>query len=312
MARLRLVFMGTPEFAVPAFEALIEAGHDVVSAYTQPPRPAGRKGKLARSAIHEAAEAHGIAVRHPARLKGEVESREFAALGADVAVVAAYGLILPKPILAAPRLGCVNIHASLLPRWRGASPIQHAILAGDAETGITIMQMDEGLDTGPILMQEAIPIPPTATAAGMHDLLAWAGARLIVPALDGLADGTLTPRPQPDEGATYAPRLTREDGELDWSQPAEALWRRVRAFDPWPGAWFRDKGERIKVLAAGLAPDAKGAPGTVLPDPEFGALVVACGSGALRVTHLQREGKPARDAADFLRGFPLPAGTVLG
>ncbi len=305
MARLRLVFMGTPEFAVPALDALAEAGHDIACAYTQPPRPAGRKGRLTRSAVHDAAEVRGIAVRHPARLKGEAEQREFAALNADVAVVAAYGLILPQAVLDAPRLGCVNIHASLLPRWRGASPIQHAILAGDAETGITIMQMDAGLDTGPILMQEAIPIPPTATAAGMHDLLAYLGAQLIGPALDGLDLGTLTSRPQPEDGATYAPRLTREDGALDWTQPAEALWRRVRAFDPWPGAWFSHKGERIKVLAAGLVTDAAGAPGTVLADPDFGALVVACGAGALRITHLQREGKPARDAADFLRGFPL-------
>ncbi len=312
MARLRLVFMGTPEFAVPALEALIAAGHEIVCAYTQPPRPAGRKGRLTRSAVHDAAEAHGIVVRTPVRLKAPEDQAAFAALGADAALVAAYGLILPKPVLAAPRLGCVNIHASLLPRWRGASPIQHAILAGDAETGITIMQMDEGLDTGPILMQDRLPIPPTATAAGLHDLLAWMGARLIVPALDGLARGTLKPRPQPAEGATYAPRLTREDGALDFTRPAEEVYRRVRAFDPWPGAWFVHGGERIKVLAAGLVPDAEAAPGTVLADPQFGALVIACGEGGLRVTHLQREGKPARDAADFLRGYPLPPGTRFG
>ncbi len=312
MARLRLVFMGTPEFAVPAFEALAGAGHDIACAYTQPPRPAGRRGRLTRSAIHEAAEARGVPVRTPARLKAAEEQAAFAALGADAAVVAAYGLILPPAILAAPRLGCVNIHASLLPRWRGASPIQHAVLAGDAETGITIMQMDAGLDTGPILLQEAIPIPPTATAAGMHDLLAFLGAQMIGPALDGLAAGTLVARTQPAEGATYAPRLTREDGALDFSRTAEEVHRRVRAFDPWPGAWFVHKGERIKVLAAGLVPDARAAPGTVLADPEFGALVVACGTGALRITHVQREGKPARAAADFLRGYPLPPGTVLG
>ena len=300
--------MGTPDFAVPALGALHQAGHEILAAYTQPPRPAGRGYAEQRSAVHERAVRLQIPVRHPATLKNAEVQREFAALGADVAVVVAYGLILPRPILDAPRLGCVNIHASLLPRWRGAAPIQHAILAGDAETGITIMQMDEGLDTGPMLMQESIPIPPTATASGMHDLLAWAGGRMIVAALGGLAAGTLQPTPQPAAGATYAKKLTRDDGRLDWREPADALLRRVHAFDPWPGAWFEAKGERIKVLAAGLsAKDGKAAPGTVLDD----APRIQCGMGALVLTHLQRPGKAAMEAGDFLRGFPLPPGTVL-
>jgi methionyl-tRNA formyltransferase len=308
MARLRLAFMGTPDFALPALDALHAAGHDIVAVYTQPPRPAGRGHAEQRSPVHERAVQLGIPVRHPATLKDEAVQHEFAALALDVAVVVAYGLILPKPILAAPRLGCLNIHASLLPRWRGAAPIQHAILAGDAETGVTIMQMDEGLDTGPMLLREAIPIPPTATASGLHDLLAWAGGRLIVAALDGLAAGTLAPTPQPADGATYAKKLTREDGRLDWREPAATLLRRVHAFDPWPGAWFEAKGERIKVLAAGLVPDApKAAPGTVLDD----APTIACGEGALVLTHLQRPGRAAMEARDLLRGFPLPRGTVL-
>jgi methionyl-tRNA formyltransferase len=308
MARLRVVFMGTPEFAVPALDALREAGHDILAVYTQPPRPAGRGHAEQRSNVHERAVRLQIPVRHPATLKDAAAQRDFAALNADVAVIVAYGLILPKPILEAPRLGCVNIHASLLPRWRGAAPIQNAILAGDAETGITIMQMDEGLDAGPILMQESIPIPPTATASGMHDLLAWAGGRMIVAALEGLAGGTLKPKPQPSEGAIYAKKLTREDGRLDWREPADALLRRVRAFDPWPGAWFEAKGERIKVLAAGLsAAGGKAKPGTVLD----GVPTIKCGTGALVLTHLQRPGRAAMEAGDFLRGFPLPPGTIL-
>ena len=308
MAKLRVVFMGTPEFALAALDAIHAAGHDIACVYTQPPRPAGRGGHEQRSEVHERALALGVPVRHPTTLKTAEAQQEFAALRADVAVVVAYGLILPKPILDAPRLGCLNIHASLLPRWRGAAPIQHAILAGDAETGITIMRMDEGLDTGAMLMREAIPIPPTATAAGMHDLLAWAGARMIVAALDALAAGQLTATPQPSEGATYAKKLTREDGRLDWREPAIALLRRIHAFDPWPGAWFEAKGERIKILAAGLAADGrKAAPGTVLDD----APTIACGAGALVLTHLQRPGRAAMEAGDFLRGFPLPPGTVL-
>jgi methionyl-tRNA formyltransferase len=304
--------MGTPDFAVPSLDALVGAGHEVACVYTQPPRPAGRGRRVQRSAVHEAALAHKLAVCTPATLKDAATQAEFAALRADACVVVAYGLILPKPILEAPRLGCVNVHASLLPRWRGAAPIQRALLAGDRETGVTIMRMDQGLDTGPILAQEPIPIPPTATASGMHDLLAWAGARLLVPTLEAFAAGKIVPRPQPAVGATYAKKLTREDGALDWREPAEALARRVRALEPWPGAWFEAKGERVKVLAAGYALDRpKAGPGTVLDGGPERVLAVACGQGALRITHVQRPGRAAMEASEFLRGFALPPGTVL-
>jgi methionyl-tRNA formyltransferase len=308
MSRLRVVFMGTPEFAVAALEALAGAGHEVVCAYTQPPRPAGRGHKEQPSPVHRFAEAHGIEVRHPKTLRNEEAQAAFAALGADVAVVAAYGLILPAPVLAAPRLGCVNIHASLLPRWRGAAPIQRAILAGDAETGVTIMQMDEGLDTGPMLLRGTVPIGPATTAGTLHDALAALGASLIVDALAELASGTLAPVPQPDEGATYAAKLDRAEAKLDWSEDAVSLERRIRAFDPWPGTWFERNGERIRVLAAAVASGRTGAvPGTVLD----GAATVACGSGALRLLRLQRPGKSAMDADLFLRGYDLAPGTVL-
>jgi methionyl-tRNA formyltransferase len=302
---MRIVYMGTPDFAVPALVRLIEARHDIACVYTQPPRPAGRGGREQMSPVHQEALRRGLTVRHPASLKSESAQQEFAALNADVAVVAAYGLILPKPVLAAPRLGCINIHASLLPRWRGAAPIQHAILAGDTETGVTIMQMDEGLDTGPMILQEKIPIGPATTGQSLHDALAELGAQLIVPALDRVAAGAKPP-PQPD-GATYAPKLTREDGRLDWRRPAAMLERQVRAFDPWPGAWFEHRGERFKVLRAYVAPGHAGAaPGTVLAD-----LTVACGEGALNIASIQRAGKAAMSAADFLRGYSIAPGTVL-
>ena len=306
---MRLVFMGTPDFAVPALAALSRAGHEILCVFTQPPRPAGRGQREQRSPVHEFAAGRGWTVRSPASLKSAAAQREFAGLGADAAVVAAYGLILPKAVLAAPKHGCLNIHASLLPRWRGAAPIQRALLAGDAETGITIMQMDEGLDTGAILLQEATPIGPDDTGAALHDRLAEMGARLIVAALPAVAAGTLVPRPQPATGVTHAPKLTREEGRLDWRRPATELERQVRAFDPWPGAWFETRGERIKVLSAtSVAIDTAAAPGTVLD----AAPAVACRGGALRLRRLQRAGKAALDAADFLRGFPLPPGTVLG
>jgi methionyl-tRNA formyltransferase len=306
---MRLVFMGTPDFAVPALDALLAAGHSVAAVYTQPPRPAGRGQREQISPVHACANAHGLPVRTPASLKSEAVQKEFADLQADAAVVAAYGLILPKPVLAAPRLGCLNIHASLLPRWRGAAPIHRAILAGDAETGITIMQMDAGLDTGAMLLQEATPIGADDSAQTLHDRLAEIGGRLIVAALERLQAGALAARPQPGEGVTYAAKLTREEGRLDWSRPAATLERQVRAFDPWPGAWFEHRGERIKVLAARTATVPAGrAPGTVLDPP----LLIACGEGALQLLRLQRAGKAALDAGDFLRGFPLPAGTVLG
>jgi len=308
-ARLRLAFLGTPRFAVSTLDALVAAGHDVVRVYSQPPRPAGRGQKERRSDVHERANALGLVVATPKSLKDPAEQTAFAALGLDVAVVVAYGLILPKPILDAPRLGCVNVHASLLPRWRGAAPIQRAILAGDAETGVTIMRMDEGLDTGAMLLEERMAIGPDDTAETLHDTLAALGAKLVVPALDGLAAGTLSARPQPAEGVTYASKLTRAEGRLDWSKAAAALARQVRAFAPWPGAWFDHGNEQIKVLAAeAVAGKQDAAPGTVLDD----VLTVACGKGALRLSRLQRPGRGPMDAASLLRGFALPRGTRLG
>jgi methionyl-tRNA formyltransferase len=304
---MRVVYMGTPEFAVPALVRLIEDGHDIVAVYTQPPRPAGRGQRDQPSPVHREALRRGIPVRTPTSLRSDAAQRDFAALAADVGVVAAYGLILPKAILAAPRHGCLNIHASLLPRWRGAAPIQRAILAGDDKTGITIMQMDEGLDTGPMLLQATAPIGPQTTAASLHDALAALGAQAIADALARLAKGGLRPTPQPDEGVTYAAKLKREEGRLDWRQPAAALERQVRAFDPWPGAWFECAGERIKVLRAAVAPGRAVPAGTVLGP----GLIVACGRDALALLRLQRPGREAMDADAFLRGFPVPAGTVL-
>ena len=301
---LDLVFIGTPDFAATILSALIAAGHRVMAAYSQPPRPTGRGHRLQRSPVQELAEQHGIAVRCPASLRDPAVQAEFAALGAEVAVVAAYGLILPQPVLNAPRRGCLNVHASLLPRWRGAAPIQRAILAGDRETGVTIMQMDEGLDTGAMLLQQAAPIGPQTTAGGLTETLAALGGRLIVEALGRL--DALTPQPQPEAGVTYAKKLSREEARLDWHATASRLERQVRAFDPWPGAFFALGDERIRVLAAAVE-TRRGRPGTVLDD----RLTIACGEGALRPTRLQRAGRGAMDAAEFLRGFAIPAGTVL-
>jgi methionyl-tRNA formyltransferase len=301
---VRLAFMGSPDFAVPALRALAAAGHEVAAVYCQPPRPAGRGHRVQPSPVHAAAEALGLPVRTPARLRRDAaEHAAFAALDLDAAVVAAYGLILPAPMLSAPRRGCLNIHASLLPRLRGAAPIQAAILAGDAESGVTIMQMDEGLDTGPMLLREAVPLGPRATAGWLHDELAALGARLI---LCALAENP-APTPQPEQGASYAPKLAREDGKLDWAQDAAVLDRRVRALNPWPGTFTTLDGAALKVLAA--EPEtAAGPPGTVLDD----ALLVAAGVGALRLTRIQAPGRAALDTAAFLRGHPVPRGTVLG
>jgi methionyl-tRNA formyltransferase len=286
--------MGSPEFAVPALRALHAAGHDIARVYSQPPRPAGRGHKVTLSPVHAAADALGLPVRTPARLKRDAaEHAAFAALDLDAAVVAAYGLILPPDMLDAPRLGCINVHASLLPRWRGAAPIQAAILAGDTETGITIMRMDAGLDTGPMLLRETVPIGARTTTSELHDALAACGARLIVQAL---AD---PPRavPQPEAGATYAARLTKADGKLDWTRDADALDRQVRALNPWPGTYSSLGDETIKILAAHPCRGG-GAPGQIL-DADF---TVACGTGALRIERVQRAGRPAVAGADFLRG----------
>ena len=301
---MRLAFMGSPDFAVPALRALHAAGHDIAAVYCQPPRPAGRGHAVRRCPVHEAADALSFPVRTPARLRKETtEHAAFAELGLDVAVVCAYGLILPAPMLAAPRRGCLNIHASLLPRWRGAAPIQAAILAGDTVTGITVMQMDEGLDTGAMLLREAVPITPTTDATALHDMLAAIGARLILRVLEAAP----APVPQPNEGATYAPKLAREDGWIDWAQDAAVLDRRVRALNPWPGTTARAGDDILKILAA--HPEAgTGVPGTTLDD----RLLVACGAGALRLTRVQSPGRAALDADTFLRGHPIAAGAKLG
>jgi methionyl-tRNA formyltransferase len=308
MTPLRLAFMGSPDFALPSLRALAAAGHEIAAVYAQPPRPAGRGHKERPGPVHALALARGWPARTPASFKDPAEQAAFAALDLDVAVVVAYGLILPPPVLASPRLGCVNVHASRLPRWRGAAPIQRAILAGDVQTGVTIMAVDEGLDSGPMLLDEAVPIGAQETAGTLHDKLAELGARLIVTALEGLAAGTLSARPQPEDGVTYAAKLQRGEGRLDWRRPAVELERAVRAFSPWPGAEFEANASRIKVLAAEVAADAPGAaPGTVLDD----RLTVACGDGALRLLRVQRAGKVALDAEAFLRGFELAPGTRL-
>jgi methionyl-tRNA formyltransferase len=301
---MRLAFMGSPDFAVPALRGLHQAGHEIAAVYCQPPRPAGRGHAVHRCRVHVAADELGLPVRTPSRLRTDMaEQAAFAALDLDVAVVAAYGLILPQAMLEAPRRGCLNIHASLLPRWRGASPIQAAILAGDAETGITIMQMDTGLDTGPMLLRQAIPITPATTAATLHDPLADLGASLILQALATPPD----PTPQPDTTPTYASKLGREDGRIDWSQSAAAIDRRIRAFDPWPGTFTTLAGVAIKILSARPV-QAAGAAGTVLDL----ALTVACGDQALKLTRVQLPGRAALDADAFLRGHPVPPGTSLG
>jgi len=301
---MRVIFMGTPDFAVPALRALAAAGHDICAAYTQPPRPGGRRGReLTPTPVHRAAEELGIEVRHPASLKGADEQAEFAALGADVAVVAAYGLILPQAVLDAPQHGCLNLHASLLPRWRGAAPIQRAILAGDERTGVCIMQMEAGLDTGPVRAGHEVAVA-TKNAGQLTDELAQSGAALIVCVLADIA--AFPPVPQPAEGVTYARKLDKAETRIDWSMAAEMVLRQIRAFAPAPGAWCEIAGERCKVLEAEAA-DASGAPGEVLDDQ----LTIACGSGAIRPTVLQRAGKPAMARADLLRGWVVAAGARL-
>lgn len=302
----RIAYMGTPDFSVGALAALIEAGHEVACVYSQPPRPAGRGKKDRPSPVHEFAAERGIEVRHPETLRDEAEQAAFAALDLDLAVVAAYGLILPKAILEAPRHGCLNIHASLLPRWRGAAPIQRAILAGDRISGVTIMRMDEGLDTGPMLLRESVTIGPKTNAGRLHDDLAAMGARMIVEALAKLEAGKLQETPQPDEGLTYAAKIDKAETRIDWTGPAAAIERRLRAFAPVPGAWFELDGERIRALAGTLVAGS-GKPGTALDD----SLTVACGEGAIRLELVQRAGKGAMDTAAFLRGRPVSKGTVL-
>jgi methionyl-tRNA formyltransferase len=304
--RLRLAFMGTPDFAVPSLAALIEVGHEIAAVYTQPPRPAGRGHRERPSPAAECALARGIETRWPTSLREPGVQRAFAELRLDAAVVVAYGLLLPKSILDAPRLGCINLHASLLPRWRGAAPIERAIQAGDAETGLTLMQMEEGLDTGPILAAERIQIGPDETGGSLTLKLAARGGELLPGWMAQVAQARLTPRPQPPDGVTYAAKLTRSEARLDWTKSADALERQVRAFDPWPGSWFLFGEERIKVMKARLAAGG-GAPGTVLGP----GLTVACGAGALRLVQVQRPGRAPMSDEALLRGFAIPPRTVL-
>jgi methionyl-tRNA formyltransferase len=299
---MRIIFMGSPDFAVPSLNALVEAGHEVVAVYSQPPRPAGRGKGERKTAVHERAQALGIEVRTPRTLRNEEEQARFRALDADLAVVAAYGLILPKPILEAPRGGCVNVHASLLPRWRGAAPIQRAILAGDEVSGVTIMQMDEGLDTGPMLLKRKLDIRGK-NAGQVTEELANLGAEALV---EWLNEPTPA-EPQPTEGSTYASKIDKAETRIDWTQHAVEIERQVRAFDPVPGAWFDANGERIKLLEAAVGADASGTPGEVLDD----CLNIACGEGYIRPLGVQRAGRGAMTAGELLRGFPIPKGTIL-
>ena len=307
MHKLRIVFMGTPDFAVPALSSLHQAGHEILAVYCQAPKPAGRGHKVQKTPVHIFAEDIGVPVHTPKSLRNEDEQKTLAGLAPDVIVVAAYGLILPQAVLDIPRLGCVNIHGSLLPRWRGAAPIHRSILAGDTETGITIMMMEAGLDTGPMLLKGTLPITRETSAQSLHDAMSCLGGRLIVDALEGLAQGTLHAEPQPEAGVTYADKLKREDGIIDWSKSAVEIERQVRALNPWPSTFFTLKGEVIKVLHAEIIPSVKARSGTLV-DTHF---TVACGEGALRLLKVQRAGKGPTDGAALLRGLRLDIGALL-
>ncbi len=305
---LRIIFMGTPEFSVPALHALHKAGYQIVAVYSQPPRPSGRGHKVVKGAVHQAAEELHIPVYTPVSLKNPDVIAEFKALKPDVAVVSVYGLILPVDILEAPRYGCINIHASLLPRWRGAAPIHRAILAGDKQTGVTIMQMDKGLDTGDMLLQDIVPITMTTTTSELFTRLSIMGSHLLLQVLQDMQKGNLQPQVQPEQGVTYANKLTREEGELSWFEDAHVLERKVRALNPWPGVWFSYKGERIKVLEAEVAKlTVHGKPGDVLDD----LLTIACGVEALRLNRLQKSGGKVLSAREFINGNPIKLGDHL-
>lgn len=297
---MRIAFMGTPDFAVAALDALVAAGHDVACVWTRAPRPSGRGQKLRPSAVHARAQALGLPIRHPAHFRDPVEQLALAACNVDVAVVVAYGLILPQKVLDTPRHGCLNIHASLLPRWRGAAPIQRAIMAGDATTGVSIMQMEEGLDTGPVLLTRETPITEDDTASDLHDRLAAIGAEAITDALARLP--ALTPTPQDDSRATYAEKVTKDESRTDWTRPAAEVARHIRGLSPFPGAWCMAGKDRLKLLRA-QETTGQGAPGAVLShDP----LIIACGEGAVEISELQRPGRRAMKVADALRGYALP------
>jgi methionyl-tRNA formyltransferase len=304
---LRLAFLGTPPFAVPTLDAIVAAGHEVAAVYSQPPRPSGRGHKAQASAVQLAAERHGNIVRTPVSLKGADEQAAFAALRLDAAVVVAYGLLLPKAVLAAPRLGCFNLHASLLPRWRGAAPIHRAIMAGDGETGVMVMRMEEGLDTGPVLATLRTAIDDRTTTGALQTLLAREGAQLMVTALAQLQCGEAREAVQAGEGVTYAKKILAEEARIDWSKPASVVLRHVHGLNPAPGAWTMAGEARLKILRVTRVP-GEGVPGTVIGAP----LVVACGEGALAIEELQRAGRGAQGVADFLRGFPIVAGAKFG
>ncbi|SFZ86405.1 methionyl-tRNA formyltransferase [Devosia enhydra] len=307
---MRIIFMGTPDFAVPTLTEIVSAGHEVVAAYTRAPKPAGRGQAERRSPVHEAAEGFGIPVFTPKSLKGEAEQLVFASHGADLAVVVAYGLLLPKAILEAPTLGCLNLHGSLLPRWRGAAPIQRAVMAGDARTGVMVMKMDEGLDTGPVGLVDEMPIGPDETAGEVHDKMMLVGADLMGRALAAIERGSLDFSPQAEAGVTYAKKIEKAEARIDWSLSAEAVHNHIRGLSPFPGAWFEVETasgrQRVKALRSTLA-QGQGLPGAVLPGP---GLVIACGSGAVRLVSVQREGRGAMDAEAFLRGLPARPETV--
>lgn len=303
---LRIAFMGSPEFAVPTLEAIIAAGHNVVCVYSQPPRPAGRGKELRSTAVHGVAEKRGIPVRTPVNFKAEEDRAAFAALNLDVAVVVAYGLLLPKAILDAPRLGCFNLHGSILPRWRGAAPIHRAVMAGDKIAGVQVMKMDVGLDTGPVMLTATTPVTEDDTMGDIHDRLSLAGAELMVEGLARLEAGTAVLMEQSAEGVTYAAKVSPEEARIDWKLPASEVAARIRGMSPFPGAWFEHEGQRIKVLHA-RATDGAGEPGVVLDD----ALKIACGDGAVRLTRLQRAGKGLVTAEDFQRGKSIARGQKL-
>ena len=305
-SNLRIAFMGTPDFSCTVLKALLQSDHDVVCVYSQPPRKAGRGKSLRPTAVHQLAEENGIEVRTPISLKSEEIQEQFSALNVDVAIVVAYGLLLPKAVLDAPKFGCLNLHASLLPRWRGAAPIQRAIMAGDAETGVGIMQMAEGLDTGDVLADARLPIGPEATAGTLHDELAEVGAKLMVETIGLLKSGNIHPKVQPDDGITYAKKIDKAEAIIDWSRSAEELSCHIRGLSPFPGAYFEKEGTRVKILNATVASD-QGEAGVVLDDE----LCIACGSGSLRLITLQRAGKSPMDTKTFLNGFPLPKGERL-
>jgi methionyl-tRNA formyltransferase len=301
---MKIIFMGTPDFSVPTLHEIVSAGHEIVAVYTRAPKPAGRGQAERRSPVHEAAAAMDIPVQTPKSLRGEAEQMLFAAHDADIAVVVAYGLLLPKPILDAPRLGCLNLHGSLLPRWRGAAPIQRAVMAGDAMTGIMVMKMDEGLDTGPVALVDTLPIGPDETSGELHDRMMRVGADLMSRALAALERGSLTFTPQAEEGVTYAKKIEKAEARIDFSLPAPEVHNHIRGLSPFPGAWFevevQGRPVRVKALRSTLAAGS-GRPGAVLDDQ----LTIACGSGAVRLTLVQREGKGAMDGAAFLRGTPI-------